>query len=130
MHIGIALRAEGDSDAIGSRPFDAEGGRSPKANFGTSTDHGNAFGRAVRLVQDNERLFAALHATTIQLRRARIYLADPTSNPTLAKLHLDRIRTRRSGILAQLRANRIEAQDLLGDRPSMTPTTGADAQSD
>ena len=74
----------------------------------------NDFERLVRLVRDNERLRADLEATRARARRAWAYLTEPASNPALALAQLEHLRQKRSAILAQLRANLIEARELLG----------------
>jgi hypothetical protein len=74
----------------------------------------NGFARLVRLMQSNERLFAEQRALAVklQLQRARAYLADPNANPSLERANLRHLKTKYSGILALLRANRREAQAL------------------
>jgi hypothetical protein len=73
----------------------------------------NDFALLVRLFQNNERLFAERQALLDRLQRARLYLADPHANLNLAKANLQHLKTKYSGILALLRANRREAQALL-----------------
>jgi hypothetical protein len=73
----------------------------------------NGFERLVRLVRDNEHLFEQARELRVRLNRARTYLAEPQSNPILGHAQLNRLRNQHSGVLARLRANRIEAQELL-----------------
>lgn len=75
------------------------------------------FGRLVRLVRDNERLFSELEAVRSQARRAWSYFTEPGCNSALAIAQLDRLRMKRSALLAHLRANRVEARSLLGSTP-------------
>ncbi|RUL87251.1 hypothetical protein TsocGM_13590 [Tautonia sociabilis] len=79
---------------------------------------GDEFGRLVRLVRENERLHAELEAVRVRTNRAWAYLSEPGCNAALAMAQLDRLRLRRSALLAHLRANRIEARELLGGRPT------------
>ena len=72
------------------------------------------FRRLVRLVHDNERLLAELETVRTKIRQAWVYLSEPGSNPSLGLTHLERLRMRRSALLAHLRSNRIEARILLG----------------
>lgn len=71
------------------------------------------FGRMVRLVQSNERLFAELRANRTRMAEARFYLARPDANTALGCARLEHLRARHSAILGQLRANRFEAWELL-----------------
>jgi len=75
-------------------------------------------GRLVRLVQDHDRLQRELDALGRQVAAARSYLAEPGGNVRLGAAHLERLRARRSGALALLRANRLEAAGLLGTAAS------------
>lgn len=72
------------------------------------------FRRLVRLVHDNERLLAELETVRTKIRQAWVYLSEPGSNPALAMTHLERLRMKRSALLAHLRSNRVEARILLG----------------
>ena len=72
------------------------------------------FRRLVRLVHDNERLLAELETVRTKIRQAWVYLSEPGSNPVLAMTHLERLRMKRSALLAHLRSNRIEARTLIG----------------
>lgn len=69
----------------------------------------DAFGRIVRLLKDNERLSADLKAIHSQIGQARAYLAAPDCHLPLALATLTRLKSKHSGLLALLRANRIEA---------------------
>lgn len=79
------------------------------------------FRRLVRLVQENERLLAELDSVRAKVRVAWSYASEPGSNASLAMAHLERLRLKRSALLTHLRANRIEARELLG-----RPTPGDD----
>ena len=74
----------------------------------------DAFGRIVRLMKDNERLFADLGAIVARIEQARAYLAVPDCHLPLGLANLSRLKVKHSGLLALLRANRIEALDALG----------------
>ncbi len=73
----------------------------------------NDFGRMVRLVQSNEQLFAALQANRVGVAEVRAYLARPDANAVLGRARLERLKAKHSAVLARLRANRIEARQLL-----------------
>ena len=102
----IDRHAQGAADSIGR--LDAEA----RADLDRIDD--GEFGRLVRLVRDNERLTAELEATRSRAHRAWSYLAMPGANPALALAELERLRHKRSAILAHLRANRVAARALLG----------------
>lgn len=72
----------------------------------------DAFGRLVGLLRDNERLVGELRILGDRMLRARAYRAEPGCNVALADAHINRLRAKHSGVLALLRANRIEAQGL------------------
>jgi hypothetical protein len=76
----------------------------------TPADAPDEFGRVVRLVRDNERLFAELESVRSRARRAWAHLAQPGGNAGLALVQLDRLRAKRSALLAHLRANRAAAR--------------------
>lgn len=71
------------------------------------------FARLVGLVKSNERLFAEQRANRARLEQVRGYLARPDANVALGRALLERLRARRSAVLALLRANRAEARALL-----------------
>src|SRR5262249_55576894 len=71
------------------------------------------FESLVRIVHSNERLFKDLETLSVKIRRARAYLAEPGCNRILGNANLGRLRAKRSGTLAQLRTNRIEAWEIL-----------------
>jgi hypothetical protein len=95
---------------------------SPARSPLNTSEASNEFALLVRLVQDNEKLFAAREALLARLQSARLYAADPHSNPNLAKANLQHLKVKYSGILALLRANRREAQALLA---RLEPDRGA-----
>ena len=99
----------GEASWIGGLEVEASG-----CEATTTTRTEDVFGRLVRLVRDNERLQAELDATRARVRDAFDYLAAPNANPALALALLERLRLRRSALLAHLRANRVEARELLG----------------
>ncbi len=71
------------------------------------------FGRFVNLYQSNEFLIAELASVKKKVVSAQAYLESTGSNPSLAKAQLNHLKVRRSAILTMLRANRLQAQDLL-----------------
>ncbi len=73
------------------------------------------FGRLVRLMKTNERLFADLKALDAKVGQAKSYLLAPDSHLPLALANLARLKSKHSGLLALLRANRIEALDALDE---------------
>ena len=73
----------------------------------------NIFERLVGIMRENERLLLDLKAMTQKCQAARAYLAAPDCNVTLALANLNRLREKRSGLLAVLRANRLAGEDLL-----------------
>ena len=78
----------------------------------------NPLERLAQLVIANDRLMDDLAASRARIVSARAYLDSPECNPRFGSAHLERCRARHSGVLAQLRANRIEALRLLGDGDS------------
>ncbi len=99
---------------------------SPARSPLSTSEASNEFALLVRLVQGNDKLFAEREALLVKLQRARLYAADPHSNPNLAKANLQHLRAKYSGILALLRANRREAQALLA---RLEPDQGATGES-
>jgi hypothetical protein len=75
----------------------------------------NPLERLAQLVHSNDRLMDELTTSRARIVSARSYLDRPGCNVQFGSAHLERCRTRHSGILAQLRANRIEALRLLGE---------------
>ncbi len=73
----------------------------------------NDFERMVRLLKSNESLFEELRALRRRIQGVRAYLADPSGNPAVGRAFYTRLRAKHSGVLALLRANRIEAQQIL-----------------
>ncbi|WP_435009342.1 hypothetical protein P12x_000594 [Tundrisphaera lichenicola] len=75
----------------------------------------NPLERLAQLMLSNDRLMDELSASRTRITDARSNLDSPGSNSRFGEAHLDRCRSRHSRILAQLRANRIEALQLLGE---------------
>lgn len=75
----------------------------------------NPLERLAQLVNSNDRLMDELTTSRARIDAARAYLDSPGCNDRFGSAHLDRCRARHSGILAQLRANRIESLRLLGE---------------
>ena len=75
----------------------------------------NPLERLSQLMNSNEKLMAELATSRLRISDARAYLDAPGCNVRFGEAHLERCRARHSGILAQLRANRIEALQLLGE---------------
>jgi hypothetical protein len=72
------------------------------------------FARLVQLWREHEHLLARLRRCGAERSRARAYLARPGCNVLLARAALERARTKYSGVLLLLRANRLEVLRLLG----------------
>jgi hypothetical protein len=75
----------------------------------------NPLERLSQLVDANDQLMDELTTSRARIVSARAYLDRPGCNARFGSAHLERCRTRHSGVLAQLRANRIEALHLLGE---------------
>jgi hypothetical protein len=80
---------------------------------GASLAPSNLFEQVVRLVQSNDRLFAERDALVAKLGRARAYLAEPGCNRNFAIAHLKHLKLKHSCVLALLRANRLQARQIL-----------------
>jgi hypothetical protein len=78
-----------------------------------STPPPNPLERLAQLVHANDRLIDDLTSSRARIVAALTYLDKPDCNIAFGSAHLQRCRTRHARILAQLRANRIEALDLL-----------------
>lgn len=87
----------------------------PGDGQGSTAARAGGFERLVRLLKDNERLVGELQGLGGRLARARAYRAEPGCNVPLAEAHINRLRAKHSGVLALLRANRIEAHGLVQD---------------
>jgi hypothetical protein len=75
----------------------------------------NPLERLSQLVNANDQLMDELTTSRARIVSARAYLDRPGCNARFGSAHLERCRARHSGVLAQLRANRIEALHLLGE---------------
>jgi hypothetical protein len=85
----------------------------PSDVAGASLAPPNLFEQIVRLVQSNERLFAERDALVAKLGRARAHLAEPGCNRNFAMAHLKHLKLKHSSVLALLRANRLQARQIL-----------------
>jgi hypothetical protein len=97
----------------------------PPAPVPAPEDEASPLGRLIQIVRVNEHLLRELGGLNRRLDRAHLYLARPDSNPRFALSCIDHIRQKRSALLAHLRANRIESDQILGTRraaPMPTPT--------
>jgi hypothetical protein len=101
------------SPAQGSGPAIVPGPGARGTAKGQGIQVGNDFETLVGIVRINERLFADLHALNVKLRQARAYLAEAGCNRSLGYANLSHLRTKRSGTLALLRTNRLEAWEIL-----------------
>lgn len=70
--------------------------------------------RLSQLENSHERLMDEMATSRRRIADARAYLEVPACNVRFGEAHLERCRARHSGILAQFRANRLEALRLLG----------------
>jgi hypothetical protein len=100
--IGSAGSAESTSDVAASRDVVPVDGTVP-----------DDFGRLVWLARSNQQLFGLLHALSDRLHGVRAYLAGAGCNARLGRAYYQHWRTRHSGVLLLLRANRLEARRLL-----------------
>jgi hypothetical protein len=75
----------------------------------------NPLERLAQLVNANDGLIDDLANSRERIVAALTYLDKPACNARFGSAHLERCRNRHAGILAQLRANRIEAIHLLGN---------------
>jgi hypothetical protein len=82
------------------------------------------FGRLVGLVRSNEGLTDLLGVVSRRLRDVRAYLAQDGCNPRLGQAYYLYWRTKHSGVLQQLRANRLEARRLLARIEIAAPGLG------
>jgi hypothetical protein len=104
-----------ESDSIGP-PWSAESASDVAASrdvvpvVGTVPDD---FGRLVWLARSNQQLFGLLHTLSDRLHGVRAYLAGAGCNVSLGRAYYQYWRTRHSGVLLLLRANRLEARRLL-----------------
>ena len=71
------------------------------------------FDRMVILLRSNEQLFGALEGVSQRLHEVRTYLAEDDCNVSLGRECYRYWRTRHSGVLTQLRVNRLEARRVL-----------------
>ena len=78
----------------------------------------NPLERLAHLVRTNNALMDELTLSRARIVSAQAYLDRPGGNIPFGKAHLDRCRRKHSGVLALLRANRIESLRLLGQCPS------------
>lgn len=78
----------------------------------------NPLERLTQLVIANDRLMDELTTSRARIVSARAYLDRPGCNLSFGSAHLERCRGKHAGILAQLRANRIESLQLLGEGSS------------
>ena len=66
------------------------------------------------LYASNEYLFVKLESLRRQVDSARAYLSQPGNNPLLGEALLSRLRSKHTGTLTLLRANRCQARELCG----------------
>jgi hypothetical protein len=81
----------------------------------------NPLERLTQIVQSNDHLLGELQKFRGKVNCARAYLDDPRCNIVLGTVSLNWARTKHTGVLAQLRANRIEANHILGNSASSAP---------
>jgi hypothetical protein len=74
----------------------------------------NPLEQLTQLMLSNDNLMDELTVSRAKIVSARSYLDRPGCNVGFGSAHLERCRSKHSGVLAQLRANRIEALHLLG----------------
>lgn len=71
------------------------------------------FHRLVQIYRENERLLGELDTVRSRTRDALTYRSRSGGTAVLADARLAQLRAKRSGLLALLRSNRIEALDIL-----------------
>lgn len=69
--------------------------------------------RLCAIVRENDQMQARLDDLRARLRDAADYLRGPDANATLGAARLSQLRDRRAATLDRLRANRIEALEIL-----------------
>jgi hypothetical protein len=74
----------------------------------------NPLERLVQLMQSNDRLASELELARGRIVRARAALSTPAGNTRVGAQYLALCKTKHRGILAQLRANRHEVNEILG----------------
>jgi hypothetical protein len=79
-----------------------------------ATDHSSVLGRLVQIVQANDQLMEELATIRRRIVRARDYLNSSGCNLRFGAENLAYCKSKHRGVLAQLRANRIEANRILG----------------
>jgi hypothetical protein len=102
------------SPAVGLQDLAMSPAQAERTHQGPPTA-ANPLERLAQLVNSNDRLMDELTTSRARIVSARNYLDRPGCNARFGKAHLERCRDRHSGILAQLRANRIEALRLLAE---------------
>ncbi|MEO6807576.1 MAG: hypothetical protein ABI353_00485 [Isosphaeraceae bacterium] len=78
-------------------------------------DAPSAFGRLILIARSNEQYLGQLDALNVRIGQARTQLDNAHGEARVERAYLTHLKTKRSGVLAQLRANRIEAEQILGD---------------
>ena len=100
---------------IANPEFDAITVSIPKTSrVAPSVSMPNPLARLAELLLANDRLMEELASSRGRIARARAYQDEPGCNVRFGLANFERCRVKHSGILAQLRANRIEAMGLLG----------------
>jgi hypothetical protein len=74
----------------------------------------NLFAQLVSAYHQQKTLTNRLRSLTFRLNCTRTYLESPTCNQTLALANLRYLKMKRYGVLALLRANRRQAEQLVG----------------
>ncbi|WP_435017772.1 hypothetical protein TA3x_005392 [Tundrisphaera sp. TA3] len=110
-HIDATL--ECDNRTAGDRMTErSDLGRVDRPNRGR--DAANPLERLVQLMHSNDRLAGELELARGRIVRARAALATPAGDTRVGALYLAVCKTKHRGILAQLRANRHEVNEILG----------------
>lgn len=71
------------------------------------------FGRLILMVRSNEHYLGQLDALNVRISQAKAQLDNARDEARVRRVYLAHLKTKRSGVLAQLRANRIEAEQIL-----------------
>ncbi|MBX6313856.1 MAG: hypothetical protein IRY99_13210, partial [Isosphaeraceae bacterium] len=102
----------------------ARAGRGAAEGPTADEDGPNPLERLIQIVRSNDYLLDELGRLRDRLACARAYLTQPGCNLVLGRANLDWLRAKRAGLLAQLRANRLEACQLLNLPDQALPGPG------
>jgi hypothetical protein len=70
----------------------------------------------ILVTRSNEQYLGRLDALNVRISQAQAQLDSARGEARVERAYLAHLKTKRSGVLAQLRANRIEAEQILDSR--------------